>query len=65
MRTIIEINSGSAASISDDSKDLADLLARALMTGSDTAWDKLLPYGIRRIVERHPAGERAPSSIDL
>jgi hypothetical protein len=25
-----------------------------LMLGSDAAWDKLRPYGIKRIVERHP-----------
>ncbi|CAO4140511.1 hypothetical protein GPNCGGLF_LOCUS915 [Methylorubrum aminovorans] len=24
------------------------------MTGSDAAWDKLRPYGILRLVERHP-----------
>lgn len=23
------------------------------MTGSDSAWDKLRPHGIKRIVERH------------
>ncbi|ARO53843.1 hypothetical protein B2G69_06555 [Methylorubrum zatmanii] len=40
--------------ISTSGKDLADLLARALMTGSDAAWDKLRPYGIKRITERHP-----------
>lgn len=40
--------------ISTGGKDLADLLARALMTGSDASWDKLRPYGIKRIVERHP-----------
>ncbi|UYW32540.1 hypothetical protein [Methylorubrum extorquens] len=54
MRTIIEIDNGSAGAISGSGKDLADLLARALMTGSDAAWDKLRPYGIKRIVERHP-----------
>ncbi|KQQ12432.1 hypothetical protein ASF56_04500 [Methylobacterium sp. Leaf122] len=54
MRTIIEIDNGSATAISDGGKDLADLLARALMTGSDAAWDKLRPYGIKRLVERHP-----------
>ena len=43
-----------AAGISDGGKDLANLLARALMTGSDASWDKLRPYGIKRIVERHP-----------
>ncbi|PXW50129.1 hypothetical protein [Methylobacterium sp. B4] len=66
MRTIIEIDNGSAAAISDGGKDLADLLARALMKGSDVAWDRLRPYGISRIVERHPpepaevvVGERA------
>ncbi|UYW33601.1 hypothetical protein [Methylorubrum extorquens] len=54
MRTIVEIDNGSAGAISGSGKDLADLLARALMTGSDAAWDKLRPYGIKRIVERHP-----------
>lgn len=54
MRTIIEVDNSSAAAISSGEKDLTDLLARALMTGSDAAWDKLRPYGIRRIVERHP-----------
>ncbi|CAO4136992.1 hypothetical protein [Methylorubrum extorquens] len=54
MRTIIEIDNGSAGAISGSGKDLADLLARALMTGSDAAWNKLRPYGIKRIVERHP-----------
>ncbi|MGW9822556.1 hypothetical protein ACUXK4_005152 [Methylorubrum extorquens] len=53
MRTIIEIDNGSAAAIRDDGKDLADLLARALMTGNDAAWDRLRPYGIKRLVERH------------
>ncbi|MEE7455303.1 hypothetical protein MPAR168_00305 [Methylorubrum populi] len=54
MRTIVEIDNGSAAAISDGGKDLADVLARALMIGSDAAWDRLRPYGIKRIVERHP-----------
>ncbi|CAO4184615.1 hypothetical protein [Methylorubrum extorquens] len=54
MRTIIEIDNGSAGAISGSGKDLAGLLARALMTGSDAAWDNLRPYGIKRIVERHP-----------
>ena len=54
MRTIIKIDNGSDAAISDGGKDPADLLARALMTGSDAAWDRLRPYGINRIVERHP-----------
>ena len=54
MRTIIEINNDSAAAIRDAGPDLAELLARALMSGSDGAWDKLRHYGIRRIVERHP-----------
>ncbi|OHV16416.1 hypothetical protein BK022_12340 [Methylorubrum extorquens] len=54
MRSIIEIDNGSAAAMSDGGKDLADLLARALVTGSDAAWDRLRPYGIGRIVERHP-----------
>jgi hypothetical protein len=54
MRTIVDIDNGSAAAISDGGKDLADLLARALMTGRDAAWDKLRPYGAKRIVERHP-----------
>ena len=54
MRTIVEIDNGSAAAIGAGGKDLADLLARALMTGSDAAWDKLRPYGMKRIVERHP-----------
>jgi len=54
MRSIVEISNDSAAAISDGGKDLADLLARALMTGSDAAWDRLRPYGISRIVERHP-----------
>ncbi|MRI52350.1 hypothetical protein D8770_00055 [Methylobacterium sp. DB1607] len=54
MRTIIEIDNGSAAAIGDSGKDLSDLLARALMTGSDAAWDRLRPYGIKRVVERHP-----------
>jgi hypothetical protein len=40
--------------ISTGGKDLADVLAQALMTGSDAAWDKLRPYGIKRLVERHP-----------
>lgn len=26
----------------------------ALMSGSDAAWDKLRPFGIKRIVERYP-----------
>ncbi|PXW65533.1 hypothetical protein [Methylobacterium sp. B4] len=54
MRTIVEIYNGSATAIRDGEKDLPLLLARALMTGSDAAWDKLRPYGIKRIVERHP-----------
>lgn len=54
MRTIVEIDNGSAAAIGSGGKDLADLLARALMTGSDAAWDRLRPYGINRIAERHP-----------
>lgn len=54
MRTIIEISNDSAGAIRTGGQDLADLLARALMTGSDAAWDKLRPYGIKRIVERHP-----------
>ncbi|MGW5960196.1 hypothetical protein [Methylorubrum thiocyanatum] len=54
MRTIVEIDNGSDAAIGTGGKDLADPLARALMTGSDAAWDRLRPYGINRIVERHP-----------
>ena len=54
MRTIIKIDNGSDAAISDGGKDPADLLARALMTGSDAAWDRLRPDGINRIVESHP-----------
>lgn len=54
MRSIVEISNDSAAAISDGRANLADLLARALTTGSDAAWDKLRPYGINRIVERHP-----------
>jgi hypothetical protein len=40
--------------IRNGGQEVADLLARALMTGSDAAWDKLRPYGIKRLVERHP-----------
>jgi hypothetical protein len=47
-------NTCGAAAISDGGKDLADLLARALMTGSDAARGKLRPYRILRLVERHP-----------
>ena len=54
MRTIVEIDNGNATAIGTGGKDLADLLARALMIGSDAAWDRLRPYGINRIVERHP-----------
>lgn len=54
MRTIIEISDDSAGAVRAGGQDLADLLARALMTGSDAAWEKLRPYGIKRIVERHP-----------
>jgi hypothetical protein len=54
MRTIVEIDNGSAAVIREGEKDLPILLAYALMTGSDAAWDRLWPYGIKRIVERHP-----------
>ncbi|MBA9068429.1 hypothetical protein FHR71_002170 [Methylobacterium sp. RAS18] len=54
MRTIIEIDNGSAMSIRNGGQEVADLLARALLTGSDAAWDKLRPYGIKRLVERHP-----------
>ncbi|APX84563.1 hypothetical protein BV511_07480 [Methylorubrum extorquens] len=54
MRTIVEIDNVSAAAISGGGKELADLLARALMTGSDASWEKLRPYGIQRIAERHP-----------
>ena len=54
MRTIVEIDNGSAAAIRDGEKDLPILLSHALMTGSDAAWDRLRPYGIKRIVERHP-----------
>ncbi|MEG9501379.1 MAG: hypothetical protein MIN69_05860 [Methylorubrum extorquens] len=54
MRTIVEIDNGSAMGIRNGGQEVADLLARALMTGSDAAWDKLRPYGILRLVERHP-----------
>jgi len=54
MRTIVEINNDSATAVRDGGQEAADLLARALMSGSDAAWDKLRPYGIKRIVERHP-----------
>ncbi|MGW9822593.1 hypothetical protein ACUXK4_005194, partial [Methylorubrum extorquens] len=49
--------------ISTGGKDLADLLAHALMTGSDAAWDKLRRYGIQRIAERHPT-EPAKVMVD-
>jgi hypothetical protein len=54
MRSIIEIDNGSAAAISDGGRDLVDLMARALLTGSDAAWDRLRPYGILRLMECHP-----------
>ncbi|MCJ2032064.1 hypothetical protein MKK50_22105 [Methylobacterium sp. J-043] len=54
MRSIVEMSNDSAAAISDGGKDLADLLARALMTGSDAAWDRLRPYGISLFVDCHP-----------
>lgn len=54
MRTIVEINNDSATAVRDGGQEAAALLARALMSGSDAAWDKLRPYGIKRIVERHP-----------
>jgi hypothetical protein len=54
MCTIIEIDNGRAAAISDGGKDLADPLVRA-HDGSNAAWDKLRPHGIERLVERHPA----------
>lgn len=54
MRTIVEINNDSATAVRDGGQEASDLLARALMSGSDAAWDKLRPYGIKRIVERHP-----------
>ena len=54
MRTFIEISDDSAGAIRAGKQDLADLLARATTTGSDAAWDKLRPYGIERVVERHP-----------
>ncbi|AMB45111.1 hypothetical protein [Methylobacterium sp. AMS5] len=54
MRTIVEINNDSAAAVRDGGQEVADLLARALMSGSDAAWDRLRRYGIKRIVERHP-----------
>ena len=54
MRTIVEIDNNSATAVRDGGQEAADLLARALMSGSDAAWDKLRPYGIKRIVERHP-----------
>ncbi|MGA4552398.1 hypothetical protein [Methylorubrum aminovorans] len=54
MRTIIEINNDRATVIRDGGQEAADLLARALMSGSDAAWDRLRPYGIKRVVERHP-----------
>ncbi|ACK84658.1 hypothetical protein [Methylorubrum extorquens] len=60
MRTIIEINNDSAAAVSDGGQEMADLLARALMSGSDAAWDRLRPFGINRTVERHPT---APAKV--
>lgn len=54
MRTIIEIDNGSAMGIRNSGQEVADLLARVLMTGSDASWDRLRPYGIQRIAERHP-----------
>jgi hypothetical protein len=54
MRTIIEISNDSAGAIHAGGQELADLLARALLTGSDAAWDRLRSYGIQRIAERHP-----------
>jgi hypothetical protein len=53
MRTIIEINNDSAMGIRNGGQEMADLLARALMSGSDAAWDRLRPFGINRISERH------------
>lgn len=54
MRTIIEINNDSARTIRDGRPDLADLLALTLVSGSDAAWDKLRPFGIKRFIEQHP-----------
>ncbi|BDL38576.1 hypothetical protein ACXIT0_24490 [Methylorubrum extorquens] len=53
MRTIIEIDNGNAAAISGGGKDLADLLVRA-DDRKQCVLDKLRPFGIQRIVERHP-----------
>jgi len=55
MRTIVEIDNGSAAAVRDGGQEVADLRARALTSGSDAALDRLRPYGVRRIVERHPS----------
>ncbi|KQQ21426.1 hypothetical protein ASF56_17820 [Methylobacterium sp. Leaf122] len=54
MRTIIEINNDSATTIRDGRPDLADLLALALLSGSEAAWDKLRPFGIKCIIQQHP-----------
>jgi len=37
MRTIVEIDNGSAIGIRNGEQEVADLLARALITGSDAA----------------------------
>ncbi|UYW26615.1 hypothetical protein OKC48_25755 [Methylorubrum extorquens] len=54
MRIIIENNNDSAMGIRNGGQEMADLLARGLMLGSDAAWDRLQPFGINRIVEHHP-----------
>lgn len=46
MRAIIEISNDSAGAIHAGGQELAGLFARALLTGSDAAWDRLRPYGI-------------------
>ncbi|CAO4137937.1 hypothetical protein [Methylorubrum extorquens] len=54
MRTIIEISNDSAGAIHAGGQELADLLARALLTGSDAAWEQAAADGLLRLVERHP-----------
>lgn len=52
-RTILEINHCMANAVRRGGREMADLLAQALATGLQEDWDKLRPYGIKRIVECH------------
>lgn len=58
-RSIIEINHDQTHLIRDGEKLFMELLANALASGSDRAWEPLKRYGFCRVTQCHHSCERS------